>query len=454
MRKPNPSMNATFSSKELTRRFEQAGNAKRAEKLREDGDASDALQGAAKKLEAVYEVPFAAHATMEPMTCVVELGPAGLDVWAGMQNHTLTQMALRKETGLPKKAIRLHTPFLGGGFGRRLEWDYVVEAVRIAKRVKKPVKLIWTREEDIQHDFYRPATWHRFEAGFDGSGKPVAWKHRIVCPSITKRFVPLSDKFSLDIETRKPIWHDPTISDVALHVRYEVPNLRLEWADVEYPVPTGFWRSVGASQNGFVIESFVDELAHAAGKDPIEFRKSLLAKEPRFVALLDLVKEKSGWGTALPARHGRGVAIVESFGSICAQVAEVSVAESGEVQVERVTAGIDCGPFVNPSIIEAQIQGGIVFGLTSALKGPITIEKGRVQQSGFHDYPMLRMREMPRIETHIVGSRAKMGGIGEVSVPPAVPALTNAIFAATGVRIRKLPVVPALLAKGASTAVR
>lgn len=446
--------NATFSSEELTRRFEKAGNAEKAEKLREDGDAKEALAAAAKRVEAVYDVPFAAHVTMEPMTCVVELTKNGLDVWAGLQNHTLTVMALKKATGLPRKAIRLHTTFLGGGFGRRLEWDFLLDGVAIAKRVGKPVKLVWTREEDLQHDFYRPATWHKLEAGLDASGATIAWRHRIVCPSITKRFFSISDKVSLDIETRKPIWHDPTISDGALHVRYEVPNLRLEWVNVEYPVPTGFWRSVGASQNGFVVEAFVDELAQAAGKDPIELRKSLLSKHPRFVAALDLVKEKSGWGQPLPPRHGRGVAIVESFGSICAQVAEVSVSDEGEVRVHRVTAAVDCASFVNPSIIEAQMQGGIVWGLTSALKGPITIANGRVLQSGFHDYPMMRMHEMPRIETHILTSDAKMGGIGEVSVPPAAPALVNAIFAATGVRVRKLPVDPKLLAKGASTASR
>ncbi len=446
--------NGTFSSEELSRRFVKAAAAKKAEKVREDGDASGALGSAAKKVEAVYDVPFAAHATMEPMTAVVELTKTGLDVWAGLQNQTLTLSAVKKATGLPKKAIRLHTPFLGGGFGRRLEWDYVLEAVAIAKRVNKPVKLVWTREEDLQHDFYRPATQHKLTGGFDAAGATVAWNHRIVSPSITKRLFSISDKISMDIESRKPIWHDPTISDGALHIRYEIPNLRVEWANVDYPVPIGFWRSVGASQNGFAVESFVDELAHAAGKDPIEFRKGLLAKHPRFVTALDTVKEKSGWGKALPARHGRGVAIVESFGSICAQVAEVSVSEEGEVKVHRVTAAVDCASFVNPSIIEAQVQGGIVYGLTSALKGPITIANGRVQQSGFHDYPMLRMHEMPHIETHVLTSDAKMGGIGEVSVPPAPPALVNAIFAATGVRLRKLPIDPKLLAVGASTAVR
>ena len=396
---------------------------------RKDGDAATTLAGAAKRVEAVYEVPFLHHATMEPMTCTASVSADGCDIWVPTQNQTRAQEVAAELTGLPKEQVRIHTTFLGGGFGRRLEPDFVSEAVRVAKAAGAPVKVIWSREDDVQHGFYRPATYNRFAAALDASGTPVAWTHRIVAPPILLKFGPLDKGI------------DRTLIDGASNLPYAIPNVFVDQVAVDLlPVPRGFWRSVGISQNAFVTECFFDEVAVAAGKDPYELRRQLLRDKPRHLRTLELAAQKAGWSTPLPTGRGRGIALAEWAPTTCAQVAEVSVAPDGRVRVHRVVCAVDCGPTVNVGQIEAQLQGGIVYGLTAALYGEITIERGRVKQSNFTDYPMMHIDEMPVVEVHVVPSDDKQGGIGEPSVGPVAPAVCNAIFAATGKRIRKLPI--------------
>ncbi len=395
------------------------------------GDPVAALAGAAQRLDAVYEVPFLHHATMEPMTCTahVRADGGGCDVWAPTQNQTRAQEVAAELAGLPKEKVRIHTTFLGGGFGRRLEPDFVSEAVRVSKAVGAPVKVIWTREDDTQHGFYRPASYNRFAAGLDAAGNPVAWTHRVVGTPIRLKFGPL------------PKGLDGSLVDGAEDLPYGIPNLLVDQVAADFlPIPRGFWRSVGISHNAFVVESFLDEVATAAKKDPYELRRALLKDKPRHLRTLELVAEKAGWGTPLPAGRARGIALAEWQPTVCAQVAEVSVDSGGVVHVHRVVCAVDCGPVVNVGQIEAQMQGGIVYGLTAALYGEITIDHGRVTQGNFIDYPMMRINEMPAVEVHVVPSTEKQGGIGEPSVGPIAPAVCNAIFAATGKRIRKLPI--------------
>ncbi|HYU29444.1 MAG TPA: xanthine dehydrogenase family protein molybdopterin-binding subunit, partial [Gemmatimonadales bacterium] len=397
---------------------------------RKDGDATAALAGAAKKLDAVYTVPFLHHATMEPMNCTAHVrGDGTCDVWGPTQNQTRAQEVAAEAAGVPKEKVRIHTTLLGGGFGRRLESDFVAEAVRISKAVNAPVKVIWSREDDTKHGFYRPATYNRFAAGLDAQNKPIAWTHHIVAPPILLKFGPLQNGI------------DRTLIDGAAGVPYAFPNVFVDQVAADLPaIPLGFWRSVGASQNAFVVESFMDELAVAAGRDPYEFRRELLQAKPRHLRTLELAATKAGWGTPLPAGHARGIAIAEWEPTTCAEVAEVSVAPDGTVRVHRVVCAVDCGPVVNPDTLEAQMQGGVVFGLSAALYGEITIENGRVKQGNFTDYPVLRIPEMPVVEVYTVPSTDTLGGIGEPSVPPTAPAVCNAIFAATGKRIRSLPI--------------
>ncbi|HXL10764.1 MAG TPA: xanthine dehydrogenase family protein molybdopterin-binding subunit [Gemmatimonadales bacterium] len=409
---------------EFARLAEQAGV-----EARKTGDAEAALASATQRVEAVYEVPFLHHATMEPMNCTAHVRPNGCDVWAPTQNQTRAQEVAAELTGLSKDRVRVHTTFLGGGFGRRLEPDFVAEAVRVSQAVGAPVKVIWSREDDVQHGFYRPATYNKFTAGLDAAGAPVAWSHRIVAPPILLKFGPLDKGI------------DRTLIDGAANLPYGIPNVLVDQVAVDLlPVPRGFWRSVGISQNAFVTECFFDEVAAAAKQDPFELRRQLLHDKPRHLRTLELAAEKAGWGSPLPSGHGRGIAIAEWAPTVCAQVAEVSVGADGSVRVHRVVCAVDCGPTVNVGQIEAQLQGGIVYGLTAALYGEITIERGRVKQSNFTDYPMMHINEMPVVEVHVVPSDDKQGGIGEPSVGPVAPAVCNAIFAATGKRVRRLPV--------------
>ena len=401
---------------------------------KKEGDAAAAMSQAAKKLDAVYEVPYLAHAPMEPLNCVADVRDDGAEVWTGTQFQTMEQLVAAKTTGLKPQQVKIHTMLLGGGFGRRAVPDchFVQEAVQLSKAIKAPVKVIWTREDDIRGGYYRPAAFHSITAALGLDGKPVAWQHRIVSQSFIAGtpFEPFIFKNGIDA----------TAVEGASELPYEVPNLQVEWIQIRGGVPTLWWRSVGHSHNAFVVESFLDELAHAAGKDPYEYRRSLLGKNTRHLAALNLAAEKAGWGTAPPKGRSRGIAVHDSFGSYIAQVAEVSVSKKGEVKVHRVVCAIDCGPTVNPDTVRAQMEGAIVFGLTAAMYGQITFEKGRVQQRNFHDYQMLRMNEMPVVEVHIVPSKEKMGGVGEPGVPPVAPAVCNAIFAATGKRIRRLPI--------------
>ncbi len=392
-----------------------------------------ALKAAAKTIVAEYEVPFLAHAPMEPLNCTVEFRGDSAEVWCGSQFQTVDQAAAAKAMGLTPEKVTLHTLPAGGGFGRRANpaADYVTEACEIARDVKVPVKVVWTREDDIRGGYYRPMYVHRVEAGLDAKGALVAWSHAIVGQSIITgtSFEPFMVKDGIDVTSVEGVSDTP----------YDIPNMAVTLHSPKSLVPTLWWRSVGHSHTAFVMETMVDEMAAAAGEDPVAFRRKLLAKHPRVVATLDLAAQKAGWGTPLPKGRARGVAVHESFGSVCAQVAEVSI-EKGAVRVHRVVAAFDCGLVVNPMTVEAQVQGAIAFGLSAALHGAITIKDGKVQQSNFHDYPVLRMSEMPKVEVHLVPTTAdKPTGVGEPATPPIAPAVANAIFALTGKRPRTLP---------------
>jgi isoquinoline 1-oxidoreductase beta subunit len=393
------------------------------------GDAERALSTAARTVEADYQVPYLAHACMEPMNCTAHVQADGCDVWVPTQAQTRAQATAARITGLPAEQVRVHTTFLGGGFGRRSEQDFLADAVTLSKQVGAPVKVLWTREQDTRHDFYRPAAYSRLRAGLDGDGMPVAWQHRIASPSIMSRVAPGAIHNGID----------NTSVEGAANLPYAIPNLHVTYAMVNPGVPVGFWRSVGSSQNAYITECFLDEVAAAAGKDPFELRRSLLKDKPRHRKVLETAAQKAGWGRPLPKGRFRGIAVAEAFTSYCAQVAEVSVSD-GQIRVHRVVCAIDCGMVVNPNTVEAQMESAIVYGLTAALKGEITIKGGAVQQGNFDDYQMLRMNEMPEVEVHIVRNGEAPGGIGEPGTPPIAPAVANAVFAATGKPVRSLPI--------------
>ncbi len=401
------------------------------------GDVAKGLsQG--EKFDAEYELPFLAHAPMEPLNCTVHLTPGGCEIWTGTQVLTRVQQTAARVAGLPVDKVVAHNHLLGGGFGRRLEPDMVASAVRIAQHVDGPVKVVWTREEDIQHDIYRPVYRDTISASLS-NGKIVGWKYRVTGSSIIARWLPPAFQKGIDIDA----------VDSAVDQPYDIPNLEVQYVRAEPPaVPTGFWRGVGPNNNVFAIECFMDELARKAGMDPIAFRRGMLDKNPRLKAALDLVAEKSDWGKPLPRRVGRGVCAQPSFGSFIATVVEAEVDERGEVHLRRVTSAVDTGIAVNPDTIVAQLQGGLIFGLTAALFGEITIEKGRVRQSNFNDYRMLRIDEVPNIDVHVIKSGEEPGGIGETGTTAGPPALRNAIYAATGVALRRLPIDRAALAVG------
>jgi isoquinoline 1-oxidoreductase subunit beta len=389
-------------------------------------------------LEAAYELPFLAHATMEPLNCTVHLTPGACEIWTGTQVMTRVQATAAKAAGVPVDKVTVHNHLIGGGFGRRLEPDMVAGAVRIAQHVDGPLKVVWTREEDMQHDVYRPVYRDTISASLS-NGKIVAWKYRVTGSSVIARWLPPAFQHGIDIDA----------VDSAVDIPYDIPNLHVEYVRAEPPaVPTGFWRGVGPNNNVFAIECFMDELARKAGMDPIAFRRGMLANNPRLRAALDLVAEKSHWGEPLPTQTARGVSVQPSFGSFIATVVEAEVDNQGEVHLRRVTSAVDTGIAVNPDTVVAQLQGGLIFGLTAALFGEITIEKGRVRQSNFNDYRMLRIDEVPKIEVHVIKSGEHPGGIGETGVTAGPPALRNAIYAATGVALRRLPIDRAALATG------
>jgi isoquinoline 1-oxidoreductase beta subunit len=430
---------ARLTTADVARELEQA--TLNAGPVAEDiGDTGKALESAVTKVEATYQVPFLAHATMEPMNCTVHVAKDRCEVWVGTQVAARAQAAAAKVTGLPLEKVVLHNHLIGGGFGRRLEVDGVIRAVQIAQKVAGPVKVVWTREEDIQHDMYRPYWFDRLSAGLDENGKPVAWNHRFAGSSVVARWLPPGFNNGLD----------PDSIEGAAKFIYGLPNKHVEYLRVEPPgIPTAFWRSVGPSHTIFVVESFMDELAAAAKQDPVAYRLALLDKTPRTKVVLALAAEKSGWGRALPAGVGRGVSVQNVFGSHLAQVAEVEVAKDGTVRVRRVVAAIDCGIVVNPDTVRAQIESATIFGISAALYGEITLMNGRVEQSNFDTYRVLRLDEAPKIEVHIVQSGDVPGGMGEPGTSAIVPAIANAIFAATGKRMRKMPIDSELLKRPA-----
>jgi isoquinoline 1-oxidoreductase beta subunit len=400
---------------------------------RKKGDPARAVAKAARRLSAEYDVPYLAHAPMEPLNCVVDLRDQSCEIWTGTQAQTMDRRSAAAILGLKPDQVKINTMYLGGGFGRRgsKNSDFVSEAAHVAKALRKPVKVIWTREDDIRGGYYRPLWYDRIEAGLDASGYPVAWRHTIVGQSIMagSRYEASMVKGGID----------ETSVEGAEDLPYSIPNILVDLHTPVLPVTTLWWRSVGHSHTAFVVESFIDELAHAAGKDPFEYRRSLLGGAPRHLQVLELAAEKAGWGKALPAGRVRGIAVHKSYDSYVAQVAEVSVAD-GKVKVHRVVCAVDCGMTVNPDTIAAQMESGIAFGLSAALYGAITLKDGRVEQSNFNNYPILRMRDMPEVQVHIVPSREEPTGIGEPGVPPIAPAVANAVFMATGTRIRRLPI--------------
>ena len=444
--------NAAVSTASLRDAFGELA-AREGNDVTDEGDTAKALAGAATVVDAVYQLPFQAHATMEPQNCTAWIRDGRCEIWVPTQNLSGSQRMAAKVSGIDRERVVAHQMMAGGGFGRRAELDVVAEAVELATRIDGPVRVLFSREDDIQHDFYRPLTVHRLQGGLDAEGEPTAWRHHVAGPSL------IADVAARNASVYLPDWlpdfleraagsaperivgnwiADPSTAEGARDLPYQIANVRVEVSSEGRVVPIGFWRSVGHSHNGFVVESFIDELAVAAGEDPFAFRRRLLHLRPRNLAVLELAAERADWGGPRPEGRALGIAQHESFGSFVAQVAEVSVS-GGEIRVHRVVCAVDCGHAINPDLVEAQMESSIVFGLTAALKSEITLEKGRVVQSNFHDFPLLRLSEMPEVEVHIRNSGKEIGGIGEAGVPPIAAAVANAVYAATGKRLRKLP---------------
>ncbi len=437
---------ARTSSEDIERQLRTLGDGPGREAHRE-GSGEDGLTVAAQVISAEYDLPFLAHACMEPMNCTALVTDQEVVVWVPTQNQAAPALfgggsrgVAAKVAGVSQERVTVHTTNLGGGFGRRSETDFVAEAVGIAKAAGVPVRLVWSREDDTRHDFYRPISHHRLRGGLSAAGELSTWTHHIVAPSITARFIP---GFVPDWITRLagPLKGgvDESAVEGARDLPYRIPNSEIRYTMADLGVPVGFWRSVGHSYTAFVVESFIDELAAAAGKDPVAFRLGMLAGSPRHRAVLEVVATRAGWATQLPPGQGRGVAVHHSFGSYAAQVAEVEVV-GGHVRVRRVVCAFDCGVVVNPDTVEAQIQSAIVYGLTAALKASVTLRNGRIVESNFHDYPLLRIDEMPVVDVVLVPSGDNPGGVGEPALPPIAPAVANAVFAATGYRSRRLPI--------------
>jgi isoquinoline 1-oxidoreductase beta subunit len=437
--------NAGLSTDQMLRDFSEQSKSPGAI-AKKTGDPANALTSAAKTITAEYDVPYLAHAMMEPLNCVVDLRADSCEIWTGTQFETVDRARAAEVAGLPPEKVQIHTTLLGGGFGRRANpaSDFVREAVQVAKVAKAPVKVVWTREDDLKGGWYRPM-WHdRFAAGLDANGEPIAWTHTIVGQSIAQGT--MFESFMIKNGV------DATSVEGAADLLYGIPNLQVDLHTPKIGVPVQWWRSVGHSHTGFSVEAFLDEVAHAGGKDPYQLRRKLLANQPRMLAVLDLAAQKANWGAKLPPGVARGIAGHFSFDSYVAQVVEASVAKDGAVRVHRVVCAVDCGTVINPDTVKAQMEGGIIFGLTAALKTEITLKNGKVEQSNFHDYQMLRIFESPKIEVYIVPSTANPTGVGEPGVPPVAPALANAIFAATGKRVRRLPIRASDLAENAGAA--
>jgi isoquinoline 1-oxidoreductase beta subunit len=422
-----PGPNATLDTASMRSKL-RAAAARPGKSVRNEGDVAAGLKGAAKTLRAVYELPLLAHATLEPQNCTADVRADGADIHVNTQTQTIAQATVAQVAGLKPEQVRIHTTLLGGGFGRRLEVDYIPAAVEASKAIGKPVKLIWSREEDTTHDAYRPPAYDEVAGGLDADGKLVAWQLHITSPSITARMFPAVVENAVD----------PFAVEAASNYPYDVPNIAVDYNREEIGIDVGYWRSVSHALNCFVAESFMDELAHAAGKDPYAFRAGLLSKQPRYQRVLDAAAEKAGWGKA-PAGHFQGIALMEGYGSYLAQVVEVSV-KRGALKIHRITCVVDCGRMVNPNIVDQQVEGSILFGLTAALWGEITLKGGQAQERNFDTYRLLRLPESPRIEVVLLESTEAPGGMGEPATALIAPALTNAIFAATGKRLRSLPI--------------
>lgn len=422
-----PGPNATLDTVSMRSKL-RAAAARPGKSVRNEGDVAAGLKGAAKTLRAVYELPLLAHATLEPQNCTADVRADGADIHVNTQTQTIAQATVAQVAGLKPEQVRIHTTLLGGGFGRRLEVDYIPAAVEASKAIGKPVKLIWSREEDTTHDAYRPPAYDEVAGGLDADGKLVAWQLHITSPSITARMFPAVVENAVD----------PFAVEAASNYPYDVPNIAVDYNREEIGIDVGYWRSVSHALNCFVAESFMDELAHAAGKDPYAFRAGLLSKQPRYQRVLDAAAEKAGWGKA-PAGHFQGIALMEGYGSYLAQVVEVSV-KGGALKIHRITCVVDCGRMVNPNIVDQQVEGSILFGLTAALWGEVTLKGGQVQERNFDRYRLLRLPESPRIEVVLLESTDAPGGMGEPATALIAPALTNAIFAATGKRLRSLPI--------------
>ena len=422
--------NAKLSTADLAQKFRET--AKTAGRVAKKADNPEAMKGAAKTIVAEYQVPFLAHAPMEPLNCTVEVRSDGAEIWIGTQSQTMDVAAAAKTLGLKPEQVKLNTMLAGGSFGRRGDFAsaLVVEACEVARKVKVPVKLVWTREDDIRGGYYRPMYLHRVEVGLDERGAVAGWNHTMVGQSIFTG-TPMAAMMVQE-------GVDATSVEGAADTPYAIPNMHLTIHTVDTGVPVLWWRSVGHSHNAFVMETMIDDIAASTGKDPVDLRRELLAKQPRVRNVLDLAASKAGWGSPLPKGRARGIAVHESYGSVCAQVAEVSL-EGNNIRVHKVTAAFDCGLVVNPLSVEAQLQSAIAFGLSAALYGEITLKDGRVEQSNFHDYRVLRMKEMPQVEVHLAPGGDKPSGVGEPGTPPVAPAVANALFALTGKRVRQLP---------------
>jgi len=433
----HPQLNNNYIEKSLMGDLDKPGS-----EAVKKGDAGKALAQAAKKVAATYFVPFVAHATMEPMNCTAHVQKDRCDVWAPTQGQTVAQLVASQVAGLPPEKVNIHTTYLGGGFGRRAAPDFVVEAVIASKVSGKPVKVVWSREEDMQYDQFRAAMSHRIEAGLDNQGRLTGWSHKAVSGSIMKDIAPDGIKNGVDIMSLWGLVDFPGSPDNN-RIMYEIPNLTIAFLLSDLPIPVSPWRSVQNGPNAFVIEAFIDELAHAAGKDPLEFRLAHLQNSPRSRRVLETAAQKAGWGKPVPGGQGRGIAQHTCFGTYTAQVADVSVdAKTGHIRVHRVVVAVDCGPAVAPLNIQTQIEGAVTMALSTVLREEVKFSGGGVVSANFGDYNPIRLSEVPDIEVHIIKSDESMGGIGEPGVPPTAPAVANAVFSATGKRIRRIPFTP------------